>query len=37
MTDLEGAATYPAVTTTILATNSDLTGRGARTWSAAPL
>ena len=30
MTDLEGASTYPVVTTIILATNSDLTGRGAR-------
>ena len=28
MTDLEGSSTYPIVTTTILATNSDLTGRG---------
>lgn len=29
MTNLEGDKTYPVVTTTILATNSDLTGRGA--------
>ena len=28
LTDLEGEKTYPIVTTTIIATDSDLTGRG---------